>query len=292
MSEFRIEKDSMGEVKVPAKAYYGAQTQRAVENFPISGQPLPSRLIRALGLVKVAAAIANRDLGKLKPELAEAIVAAAREVAAGKFDDQFPIDIYQTGSGTSSNMNANEVISNRAIELTKGDRFDKKKPIHPNDHVNMGQSTNDMFPTAIHVALAQAIAKELLPALQRLRDVLADKAKKWDDIIKIGRTHLADATPLRLGQELGGFARQLELSIERAKRAVEAVLELPAGGTAVGTGINTHPEFGRRVAAALVEETGIPFVEARNHFEANAQRDGLVECHGQLRAIAVTLFNV
>src|SRR5207249_6466367 len=168
MSEFRIEKDSMGEVKVPAKAYYGAQTQRAVENFPISGQPLPSRLIRALGLVKVAAAIANRDLGKLKPEIAEPIIAAAREVAAGKLDDQFPIDIYQTGSGTSSNMNANEVISNRAIEMTKGDRFAAKKPIHPNDHVNMGQSTNDMFPTAIHVALAQAIAKVLSTALYRL----------------------------------------------------------------------------------------------------------------------------
>src|SRR6266704_403641 len=179
MSEFRTEKDSMGEVKVPAQAYYGAQTQRAVENFPISGQPLPKRLIHALGLVKVAAAVANRDLGKLKPEIAEPIIQAAREVVAGKFDDQFPIDVYQTGSGTSSNMNANEVISNRAIELTKGDRFATKKPIHPNDHVNMGQSTNDMFPTAIHVAVGQAIAKELVPALQRLRQVLAGKAAEW-----------------------------------------------------------------------------------------------------------------
>src|SRR5438093_5237304 len=195
MSEFRIEKDSMGEVRVPAEAYYGAQTQRAVENFPISGQPLPPRLIHALGLVKAAAAIANRDLGKLKAEIAKPVIAAAREVAAGKFDDQFPIDVYQTGSGTSSNMNANEVISNRAIEITGGDRFDKKKPIHPNDHVNMGQSTNDMFPTAIHVAGALAITKELIPALERLRKVLAEKAKAWDDIIKIGRTHLADATP-------------------------------------------------------------------------------------------------
>src|SRR6266446_3089146 len=176
MSEFRIERDSMGEVKVPAQAYYGAQTQRAVENFPISGQPLPTPLIRALGLVKVAAATANRDLGKLKPELAEPVIRAAREVAAGQLDDQFPIDVYQTGSGTSSNMNANEVISNRAIELTGGDRFDRKKAIHPNDHVNMGQSTNDMFPTAIHVAVAQAIQGELLPALKRLRAVLADKA--------------------------------------------------------------------------------------------------------------------
>ena len=292
MSEFRIEKDSMGDVQVPAKAYYGAQTQRAVENFPISGQPLPSRLIHALGLIKAAAALANQELGKLKPELAETIVAAAREVAAGKFDDQFPIDVYQTGSGTSSNMNANEVISNRAIELTRGDRFDKKKPIHPNDHVNMGQSTNDMFPTAIHVAMAQAIAKELVPALQRLQDVLAAKAKQWDGIIKIGRTHLADATPLRLGQEVGGFVRQLELSRGRAIQALNAILELPAGGTAVGTGINTHPKFGAKVAEHLAAETGIPFTEAKNHFEANANRDGLVECSSLLRTIAVSLFSI
>ncbi len=292
MSDFRVETDSMGDVKVPAQAYYGAQTQRAVENFPISGQPLPARLIRALGLVKVAAAVANRDLGKLKSEVAEPVIAAAREVAAGKFDDQFPIDVYQTGSGTSSNMNANEVISNRAIEQTGGNRFDKKKPIHPNDHVNMGQSTNDMFPTAIHVAVGQAIAKELIPALQRLQGVLAEKAAKWDGIIKIGRTHLADATPIRLGQEFSGYARQLELSGERARRALAAVLELPAGGTAVGTGINTHPQFGAKVAEALAKETGVPFVEAKNHFEGNANRDGLVECSGELRAIAVSLFSV
>src|SRR6476660_962793 len=292
MSEFRVEKDSMGDVKVPAQAYYGAQTQRAVENFPISGQPLPQRLIHALGLVKIAAAIANRDLGKLKNDVANPIVQAAREVAEGKHDDQFPIDVYQTGSGTSSNMNANEVISNRAIELIGGDRFGVKKAIHPNDHVNMGQSTNDMFPTAIHVAVGAAISQRLIGALKRLHAVFVDKAKQWDDIIKIGRTHLADATPIRLGQEFSGFARQLELSIERAKQAVKAVLELPAGGTAVGTGINTHQEFGSRVAAALAKETGIPFVEAQNHFDANAQRDALVECHGQLRSIAVTLFNV
>ncbi|HEV3204550.1 MAG TPA: class II fumarate hydratase [Gemmataceae bacterium] len=292
MAEFRIEKDSMGDVKVPAMAYYASQTQRAVENFPISGQPLPRRLIHALGLVKVAAAIANRDLGKLKPDIAEPIINAAREVAAGKFDHEFPIDVYQTGSGTSSNMNANEVISNRAIELTGGDRFDKKKPIHPNDHVNMGQSTNDMFPTAIHVAVAQAIQKELLPALRRFHEVLAEKAKQWDDIIKIGRTHLADATPIRLGQEISGYARQLELSIERGKKGLAAVFELPAGGTAVGTGINTHPRFGAAVAQVLAKETGVPFVEAGNHFEANANRDGLVECSGQLRAIAVSLNSI
>jgi fumarate hydratase, class II len=292
MSEFRIEKDSMGQVKVPAQAYYGAQTQRAVDNFPISGQPLPSRLIRALGLIKAAAAMANRDLAKLKSEVAEPIIAAAREVAGGKFDAEFPIDVYQTGSGTSSNMNANEVISNRAIEMTGGDRFAEKKPIHPNDHVNMGQSTNDMFPTAIHVAAAQAIAWELSPALDRLRDVLAEKAARWDDIIKIGRTHLADATPLRLGQEIGGMVRQLELAHGRAIHALNALLELPAGGTAVGTGINTHPKFGAKVAEYLHKETGVPFVEAKNHFEANANRDGLVDCSGQLRVIAVSLFSI
>jgi fumarate hydratase, class II len=300
MSEYRTEKDSMGDVRVPAQAYYGAQTQRAVENFPISGWTLPRPMIRALGLVKLACATANRELGKLtktgKNKLndgqVEKLLAACREVAAGKFDDQFPIDVFQTGSGTSSNMNANEVIANRAIELLGGDRFQKDKPVHPNDHVNMGQSTNDIFPTAIHVAVALEIQRELIPALERLQKVLTDKANAWNKIIKIGRTHLADATPLRLGQEIGGFARQIELSVARAKKAIEPILELPAGGTAVGTGINTHPEFGRRVAEALAKETGLPFVEALDHFEANAQRDGLVECHGQLRTIAVTLFNV
>jgi fumarate hydratase, class II len=300
MADFRIEHDSMGEVRVPAEAYYGAQTQRAVENFPISGWPLPADLIHALGLVKWAAGVANRDLGKLTgtgknpvtPRQVEALLAAAREVAEGKLDDQFPIDVFQTGSGTSSNMNANEVIAHRAIELAGGDRFAAKKPIHANDHVNMGQSTNDMFPTAIHVAVAVAIKELLLPALSRFEKTLAEKAHEWDKIIKIGRTHLADATPLRLGQEFGGFKAQLQRSRQRAERAIAAVMELPAGGTAVGTGINTHPEFGRRVAEALATETGIQFYEARNHFEANAQRDGLVECHGQLRAIAVTLFNV
>jgi len=300
MSEFRIEKDTMGEVKVPARAYYASQTQRAVENFPISGKPLPKQLIRAMGLVKWACGIANRDLGKLtktgKNKLddkqVEAMLAAAREVAAGKFDGEFPIDVYQTGSGTSSNMNANEVIANRAIEILGGDRLAAAKPVHPNDHVNMGQSTNDTFPTAIHVAVALSIEHELIPALKKFHAVLKDKAAQWDKIIKIGRTHLADATPLRLGQEVGGFARQIELSLDRAKRAQAAVLELPVGGTAVGTGINTHPEFAKRTCDALAKETGLAFVEAADHFEANAQRDGLVECHGNLRTIAVTLFNV
>jgi fumarate hydratase, class II len=285
---------------VPARAYYGAQTQRAIENFPISGQTLPPALIHALGLVKYACGIANRELGKLSKtgknplheKQIEVMLTACLEVAKGKFDDEFPIDVYQTGSGTSSNMNANEVISNRSIELIGGDRTQAAKIVHPNDHVNMGQSTNDIFPTAIHVAVAVSISEKLVKALRRLHDVLTEKARLWDRIIKIGRTHLADATPLRLGQEVGGFARQIQLSIGRAERAVQAVLELPAGGTAVGTGINTHPEFGGRVAATLARETGLPFVEAENHFEANAQRDGLVECHGQLRAIATTLFNV
>ncbi|MEX1229005.1 MAG: class II fumarate hydratase [Planctomycetaceae bacterium] len=300
MSEFRAEHDSMGDVNVPAKAYYGAQTQRAVENFPISGWPLLPQLIHAMGLVKYACGVANRDLGKLtgtgktplNDEQVKAMLAAAREVADGKFDGEFPIDVFQTGSGTSSNMNVNEVISNRAIEIMKGNRFEANKPIHPNDHVNMGQSTNDTFPTAIHVAVAMATRNLMMPALQRLHDVLAEKARVWDKIIKIGRTHLADATPLRLGQEIGGFARQIQLSLERAELAVKSVLELPVGGTAVGSGINTHPEFGSRVAAVLAQETGIPFIEAVNHFEGNAQRDGLVECHGELRTIAVTLFNV
>ena len=300
MAEFRTEHDSMGDVHVPAQAYYGAQTQRAVENFDVSGWPLPPALVHAMGLVKYAAAVANRELGKLtgsgkKPlteTQVEALLAACREVAEGKHDAEFPIDVFQTGSGTSSNMNTNEVIANRAIEITGGDRFASEKPIHPNDHVNMGQSTNDMFPTAIHVAVGVEITRSLIPALTRLAESLEMKAAGWDKIIKIGRTHLADATPLRLGQEFGGFARQARMSIERAHRAVAAVTELPAGGTAVGSGINTHPEFGRRVAAALAEETGIAFVEAPDHFEANAQRDGLVECHGQLRAIAATLFNV
>ncbi len=300
MTEFRTEHDSMGDVQVPAQAYYGAQTQRAVDNFPISGWRLPAELVHALGRVKLAAAVANRDLGKLTDSgttpldqtQVQALMSACQEVIDGKLDDQFPIDVFQTGSGTSSNMNVNEVIANRAIELVQGDRFAAEKPIHPNDHVNMGQSTNDMFPTAIHVAVAEGIRNQLIPALQRFATSLQNKADEWDQVIKIGRTHLADATPLRLGQEIGGLARQLVLSAQRAGRALDAVLELPAGGTAVGTGINTHPEFGARVAADLASQTDIGFVEATDHFEANAQRDGLVECHGQLKTIASTLFAV
>ncbi len=299
-TKFRTEHDSMGDVQVPADAYYGAQTQRAVDNFPVSGWRLPVSLVRAMGRVKYACGIANRDLGKLTgsgknpltDEQVQAMLAAAQDVIDGKLDHEFPIDVFQTGSGTSSNMNVNEVIANRAVEISGGDRFALEKPIHPNDHVNMGQSTNDTFPTAIHVAVGCEIQGQLIPALRRLQETLQEKAAAWDHVIKIGRTHLMDATPLRLGQEIGGLARQLELSLQRAEAALRAVMELPVGGTAVGTGINTHPEFGQRVARQIAADTSLPFVEAENHFEANAQRDGLVECHGNLNTIATTLFNV
>ena len=300
MTDFRTERDSMGEVQVPADAYYGAQTKRAVDNFPISGWQLPPSMISAMGMVKYACGVANRDLGKLtgsgKNPLTDAQVTAmlqaAQEVADGNLLDQFPIDVFQTGSGTSSNMNINEVVSNRAVEIAGGDRMLETKAIHPNDHVNMGQSTNDTFPTAIHVATAVQIETKLLPALRKMHAALQKKAADWDKVIKIGRTHLMDATPLRLGQEFGGFARQLELSISRAEAARDAVLELPVGGTAVGSGINTHPEFGKRVAAELAKNSGIAFIEAVNHFEANAQRDAVVQSHGELKCIAQTLYNV
>lgn len=299
MEDSRTEHDSMGNVRIPRDAYYGAQTKRAIDNFPISGQTIPSELIAALGFMKWACACANRDLGvfakgakPLSAEYIDALIAAAKEVAEGKFDDQFPVDIFQTGSGTSSNMNVNEVIANRAIELLGGDRFADAKVIHPNDHVNRGQSTNDIFPSAIHIAAACGIREQLIPALRRTHSVLREKADAWQDILKIGRTHLADATPMTLGQEFSGFVRQIQLSYERAERAVESLLELPVGGTAVGTGINTHPRFASSVCALLAQETDIPFREAANHFEANAQRDALVECHGLLKTIALSLFEV
>jgi len=302
MNKHRIERDSMGEVRLPRDAYFGAQTWRAVENFPISGRRIPPELIHALGLVKWAAARTNHNLKRLGPgsdhrnplsaEQAEALIRAAREVADGRLDAEFPIDVYQTGSGTSSNMNANEVIANRAIELSGGDRRQAEKPIHPNDHVNLGQSSNDVFPTAMHVAVARAIHEQLMPALQHAGDTLARKAKQWQKVLKIGRTHLADATPISLGQEVGGWARQLDRSVARAGLALEAVLELPIGGTATGSGINTHPRFARGLCTLLAEDTGIPLIEAVDHFEANAQRDGLVECHKQLATVATTLFNV
>jgi fumarate hydratase class II len=295
----RTERDTMGEVSLPREAYYGSQTQRAVDNFPISGKPIAPDLIHALGLIKQVAAKVNFELGKFdkgaKPLTkleVDAIIQAAGEVAEGKFDKEFPIDVFQTGSGTSSNMNTNEVISNRAIEILGGDRFDANKRIHPNDHVNNGQSTNDMFPTAIHVAVAQLIKNTLIPVLKDCQKELQKKAKQWQDVLKIGRTHLADAVPMTLGQEFGAFARQLELSIERAEQALQQVLELPAGGTAVGSGLNTHPEYGNKLAAELARLTSIPFVEAKDHFEANAQRDGLVTAHALIKAISVTMMNV
>ncbi len=289
----------MGEVQVPRLAYFGAQTQRAVENFPISGQKISPALIHALGLIKWAAAWANHDLGmfasgakKLASREVDALVKAAKEVAQGTFDDQFPVDVFQTGSGTSSNMNANEVIAHRATEILGGDRFAQTGLIHPNDHVNLGQSTNDIFPSAIHIAAAKMIRDALLPSLRACEDVLQEKARAWQNVLKIGRTHLADATPMTLGQEFSGFARQVALSRERAQRAGEALLELPVGGTAVGTGINTHSRFAQTVCMILREDTGLRFREADNHFEANAQRDAIVECHSLLRTVAVSFHSI
>lgn len=298
--EVRIERDSLGEVPVPAGAYYGAQTQRAVVNFPISGQRMPVEIIHALGLIKWAAAVVNRQLGRfarlkvrpLSDSQVDAICRAAWEVYEGKWDEHFPVDIYQTGSGTSTNMNANEVIANRANELLGFDLRAPEKLIHPNDHVNLGQSSNDVFPTALHVAVGVAITRDLLPVLERAAGILYRRSQEWAGIIKIGRTHLNDATAMTLGQEVSGWARAMELASMRANKAVAALCELPIGGTAVGTGINTHPEFGRRVAALIAEKTGIPFIEAKNHFEAASQRDALVEASGQLRSVAVSVFHV
>src|ERR1044072_228142 len=266
MPDVRVEKDSLGPVKVPKGAYYGAQTQRAVENFPISGIGFPPRFIRALALVKHAAASANRDLGLLNEKTADVIQRAAQEVMDGKHDKEFVVDIFQTGSGTSTNMNANEVIANRALELMGQERG--SKGVHPNDHVNMSQSSNDVIPTAIHVSALEAIQKELIPALKQLHGALADKAREFDRIVKIGRTHLADATPIRLGQEFGGYARQIELGIERIAKVRATLGELPLGGTAVGTGINTHPKFAAKAIAHLSRLTGLKLHEAENHFEA------------------------
>jgi len=286
----RIERDSMGEMPVPADAYWGAQTQRAVLNFPISGYRFGRRFIRAMGLIKKAAAEVNKDLDRLKPDIASLIVRAAQEVIDGKLDEQFVVDVFQTGSATSTNMNANEVIAKRAIEMLTGRRGGKE--IHPNDHVNMGQSSNDVIPTAIHVAVAEALKNDLVPPLQLLRDALQAKAVEFDKIVKIGRTHLMDATPIRLGQEFSGYAAQTAKAVERAQSAVKALEELPIGGTAVGTGINTHPQFGRRVAEKLAAATGIAFREAANHFEAQSAKDSLVEASGLLKAIAVSLTKI
>lgn len=287
----RTEKDALGEVQVPEDAYYGAQTQRAFENFPVSGRTFPRPFIRALGLVKQYAAIVNRDLGLLDERLAEAVRDAAREVADGKLDGQFVLDIFQTGSGTSTNMNANEVIAGRANEILTGKRGGKA-PVHPNDHVNLGQSSNDVIPTVIHVSAACAIDSALVPALEKLRESLRRKAAEFRDVVKIGRTHLQDAVPVSLGQEFGGYARQIELGTERARRAADSLSELALGGTAVGNGVNTHPEFARRVIALLSEATGRPFREARDHFEAQGAQDAAVEAGGALKTLAVSLVKI
>src|SRR5690606_13161247 len=263
----RIARDSMGEVRVPAGVYYGAQTQRAVENFPISGRPMPRAFIHALGWVKLACARVNRDRGRPESQLADAIEQAAMEGAEGRLDDHFPVDVFQTGSGTSSNMNANEVIALRAHEILTGS-VDGTPSVHPNDHVNMGQSSNDVVPTAMHVAAVLEIENNLLPALEELAEELEKKAVAFVDIVKIGRTHLMDATPIRLGQEFSGYAAQIRYGIERLYAVLPHLRELAIGGTAVGTGLNTHREFGRRVAAELSRLLNTEFREARNHFEA------------------------
>jgi fumarate hydratase class II len=277
-------------MQVPADAYWGAQTQRAVENFPISGITFGRRFVRALGVVKKAAARANVDLGLVPAEKAEAIVAAADEVIAGEHDDQFPVDVFQTGSGTSSNMNANEVIANRATEIYGGEIGSRE--IHPNDHVNFGQSSNDVIPTAMHVAALEAVEKDLLPALSTLADALDAKAEAFDDVVKTGRTHLQDATPVRLGQEFGGYRTQVEKGIARVENTREHLSELALGGTAVGTGLNTHPEFPARAAEYISEETGVEFREADDHFEAQAAHDAMGEAHGALRTVAGSLNKV
>ena len=282
---FRIERDSMGEMQVPSDAYYGAQTQRAVENFPISERRLARGFIAALGMIKHAAAESNNALGLLDDEKFGAIRTAADEVIAGDLDAHFVLDIYQTGSGTSSNMNANEVIANRATEILGGEIG--AKLVHPNDHVNMGQSSNDVIPTAIHIAVLLAIENDLLPALRTLRTSLDSKAKAFDTVVKIGRTHLQDATPLRMGQEFSGYARQAELSIRRVGGCREAVAEVALGGTAVGTGLNMHPELAGRVVQKINEMTGLELREASNHFEAQGAQDSLVEASGALKTVAV-----
>jgi len=282
---YRIESDSLGEMKVPEDALYGPQTQRALENFPISGQRFGRRFIQALGIIKGAAARTNAELETVDGAIAEAIAEAAGEVAHGAWDDEFVLDIYQTGSGTSTNMNTNEVVARRAGQILGGE-------VHPNDHVNFGQSSNDVIPTAIHLSARVALEEELIPALQHLHDALAEKAEAFDDVLKSGRTHLMDATPVRLGQEFGGYAAQVAKGIERLRRASEEMKELALGGTATGTGINTHPKFAAWTIARIAESTGIPFVEAENHFEAQGAKDAAVSASGALNTVATSLMKI
>jgi fumarate hydratase class II len=291
MTQFRIETDTMGEMKVQADRYWGAQTQRSLINFAVGDDRMPRPLIRALGILKKAAALVNQDLGKLPKEKCDAICKAADEVIAGKWDEHFPLVIWQTGSGTQTNMNANEVISNRAIEMLGGE-MGSKKPIHPNDDVNKSQSSNDSFPTAMHIAAVEETERSLLPALKKMRDALADKERAFAKIIKVGRTHLMDATPLTLGQEFSGYRVQMDYGIERVEQALERVRALAQGGTAVGTGLNTHPEFADRVAKKITEISGCKFVSAPNKFEALAAHDALVFAHGALKTVACSLMKI
>ncbi|GGR28492.1 fumarate hydratase class II [Streptomyces roseolus] len=284
---YRTERDSMGEVRVPAHAKWRAQTQRAVENFPVSGQRLERAHIEALARIKAAAAAVNAELGVIDRDRAEAIAAAAAEVAEGRWDDQFPVDVFQTGSGTSSNMNTNEVLATLA-----GERLPADRAVHPNDHVNASQSSNDVFPSSIHIAATAAVTHDLIPALDHLAAALERKSAEFATVVKSGRTHLMDATPVTLGQEFGGYAAQVRYGIERLRSALPRLAELPLGGTAVGTGINTPPGFSAAVVAELARATGLPFTEARDHFEAQGARDGLVETSGQLRTIAVSLTKI
>ena len=290
-NDFRVEKDSMGEMRVPRDAYWGAQTQRAVLNFPVSGLRFPPVFVRTLGGIKLAAAQANMELGLLEPAIGEAVVQAAREVFDGRWDAQFVLDIFQTGSGTSTNMNANEVIAARANEIMGG-RIGDRSPVHPNDHVNMGQSSNDVIPACMHVSALDAIRRRLLPALEGLGEALERKAAEFDDVLKIGRTHLQDATPVRLGQELGGYAAMVKHSIRRVEGCFHFLEELPIGGTAVGTGLNTHRRFAAKVVERLSRLTGHAFREAENHFEAQGAKDAVVEAGSALKTLAVSLAKI
>lgn len=291
MNKYRIETDSFGEIEVPSDKYYGAQTARSLKNFKIGGETMPLPLIKALALLKKSAALTNQELGILDAKLADAIILAAKEVIAGKLDGNFPLVVWQTGSGTQTNMNINEVLSNRAIEILGG-VVGSKKPVHPNDHVNMGQSSNDTFPTAMHIATAIEINQQLIPALEKLHLALLKKSEEFKDIVKIGRTHLQDATPMTLGQEFSGYAAQIEYGINRAKKSLESIYELAQGGTAVGTGINCKVGFAEAFAKNIAKITGLPFVSAKNKFEALASHDALVECSGQLNVIATSLMKI
>ncbi|MBX7056731.1 MAG: class II fumarate hydratase [Leptospirales bacterium] len=291
MSQYRIEKDTMGEVQVPADRYWGAQTQRSLMNFKIGHDHFPREMVRALGVLKKAAAQTNKELGILPADKADLIIRAADEVIEGKLDDHFPLVIWQTGSGTQTNMNTNEVISNRAIEMAGGERG-SKTPVHPNDHVNCAQSSNDTFPTAMHIAAGERVVGHLIPAVKQLHDTLRKKSDEFKDIIKIGRTHLMDATPLTLGQEFSGYVSMLQHAVERLERALPGIYELALGGTAVGTGLNTHPEFAVKAAAQIAKLTGLPFVSAPNKFESLASHGALVECSGALKTLACDLMKI